>query len=114
MVDMADRTLELLFQFLRQNGDRLSKRAREGELAAMSDGDPPYPRPNITTRTRAVLILLHDDPFAAAEDRMEGTIQEKGHEAFVGLFDLLPSLDRNAGIREPLAAGDLTRFSRIW
>jgi len=39
MVDMADRTLELLFRFLRQNGGRLSKRAREGELAAMSDGE---------------------------------------------------------------------------
>jgi hypothetical protein len=37
MVDMPDRTLELLFRFLRQNGGRLSKRAREGELAAMSD-----------------------------------------------------------------------------
>ena len=39
MVDMPDRTLELLFRFLRQNNGRLSKRAREGELAEMSDGE---------------------------------------------------------------------------
>ena len=39
MVDMPGRTLELLFRLLRQNGGRLSKRAREGELAAISDGE---------------------------------------------------------------------------
>jgi hypothetical protein len=39
MVNMPDRTLEFLFRFLRQNSGRLSKRAREGELAAMSDGE---------------------------------------------------------------------------
>jgi hypothetical protein len=39
MVDMPDRTLELLFRFLRQNGGRLSRRAREGELAAMTDAE---------------------------------------------------------------------------
>jgi len=42
MVDMPDCTLELLFRFLRQNGGRLSKRAREGELAAISDGEVAY------------------------------------------------------------------------
>ena len=39
IVDMPDRTLELLFRFLRQNGGRLSRRAREGELAAMTDAE---------------------------------------------------------------------------
>jgi len=39
MVDMPNRTLGLLFRFLRQNDGRLSKRAREGELAEMSDGE---------------------------------------------------------------------------
>jgi hypothetical protein len=37
IVDMPDRTLDLLFRFLRQNPGRLSKRAREGEFAAMTD-----------------------------------------------------------------------------
>lgn len=37
MVDMPDRILDLLFQFLRQNEGRLSNRARKGEFAAMTD-----------------------------------------------------------------------------
>ncbi len=35
-VDMPDRTFDLLFRFLRQNGGRLSKRAREGEFKALT------------------------------------------------------------------------------
>jgi Fic family protein len=37
IVDMPERTLDLLFRFLRQNGGRLSKRAREAEFAALKD-----------------------------------------------------------------------------
>jgi hypothetical protein len=37
IVDMPNRTLDKLFGFLRQNGGRLSKRAREGEFAALTD-----------------------------------------------------------------------------
>src|SRR5438270_1935474 len=39
MVDMPDRTIDLLFRFLRQNAGRLSRRAREGEFAQMADGE---------------------------------------------------------------------------
>ncbi len=37
IVDMPKRTLDLLFRFLRQGNGRLSKRAREGEFAALKD-----------------------------------------------------------------------------
>jgi hypothetical protein len=37
VVDMPDRTLDNLFGFLRQNGGRLSRRAREKEFAALTD-----------------------------------------------------------------------------
>lgn len=39
IIDMPDRTSDLLFQFLRQNGGRLSKRARENEFAKMTDAE---------------------------------------------------------------------------
>ncbi len=39
IVDMPDRTIDLLFRFLLQNGGRLSKRAREGEFAQMTDAE---------------------------------------------------------------------------
>jgi Fic family protein len=37
IADMPDATIDLLFRFLKQNGSRLSKRAREGEFAKMTD-----------------------------------------------------------------------------
>ena len=37
MIDMPDRTVDLLFRFLQQNGGRLSKRAREREFEALTD-----------------------------------------------------------------------------
>jgi hypothetical protein len=37
MIDMPDRTVDLLFRFLQQNGGRLSKRAREHEFEALTD-----------------------------------------------------------------------------
>jgi hypothetical protein len=37
IVDMPDRTLDLLFRFLRQNNGRLSRQAREGEFAALTN-----------------------------------------------------------------------------
>ena len=37
MIDMPDRTIDLLFRFLRQNGGRLSMRAREREFEALTD-----------------------------------------------------------------------------
>jgi Fic family protein len=39
IADMPERTLDLLFRFLRQNNGRLSKRAREGEFAALTDAE---------------------------------------------------------------------------
>jgi len=39
MIDMPDRVLDLLFRFLRQNDGKLSKRAREREFAALTDGE---------------------------------------------------------------------------
>ena len=37
LVDMPDRTVDLLFRFLHQNGGRLSRRAREQEFAALAE-----------------------------------------------------------------------------
>ncbi len=39
IVDMPDRTIDLLFRFLHQNGGRLSRRARAGEFARMTDAE---------------------------------------------------------------------------
>lgn len=39
MVDMPDRTVDLLFRFLHQNGGNLSKRARQEEFARLSDAE---------------------------------------------------------------------------
>ncbi len=39
IVDMPDRTVDLLFRFLRQNGGKLSTRAREHEFAKMTDAE---------------------------------------------------------------------------
>jgi hypothetical protein len=39
LVDMPERTIDLLFRFLHQNNGTLSKRAREQEFASLSDGE---------------------------------------------------------------------------
>ena len=39
LIDMPERTLDLLFRFLNQNGGRLSKRAREGEFLKLTDAE---------------------------------------------------------------------------
>jgi hypothetical protein len=39
MIDMPDRVLDLLYRFLRQNGGKLSKQAREKEFAALTDSE---------------------------------------------------------------------------
>ncbi|MFP4361532.1 MAG: Fic family protein [Alphaproteobacteria bacterium] len=39
MIDMPERTIDLLFHFLKQNGGTLSKRAREKEFAALTDAE---------------------------------------------------------------------------
>jgi hypothetical protein len=39
IVDMPNRTVELLFRFLNQNEGRLSKRARQREFAALDDAE---------------------------------------------------------------------------
>ena len=39
MIDMPERTLNNLFVFLRQNGGRLSRRARETEFAELTEGE---------------------------------------------------------------------------
>jgi len=37
MIDMPERTIDLLFRFLHQNGGRLSRRARNGEFSALTE-----------------------------------------------------------------------------
>jgi hypothetical protein len=39
LIDMPERTLDLLFRFLHQNNGTLSKRAREQEFASLNDGE---------------------------------------------------------------------------
>ncbi len=39
IVDMPDRTIDLLFRFLHQNGGNLSRRAREREFSKLRDGE---------------------------------------------------------------------------
>jgi len=39
LIDMPDRTIDLLFRMLRQNNGRLSKRAREKEFATLTDAE---------------------------------------------------------------------------
>jgi hypothetical protein len=39
VADMPNRTIDLLFRFLRQNGGTLSKRAREGEFSELNDSE---------------------------------------------------------------------------
>ena len=39
LVDMPERTIDLLFRFLHQNGGRLSQRAREREFAELGDDE---------------------------------------------------------------------------
>ena len=39
IVDMPDRTVDLLFRFLRQNDGRLSRRAREREFAELTEDE---------------------------------------------------------------------------
>ncbi|HLM98331.1 MAG TPA: Fic family protein [Bryobacteraceae bacterium] len=39
IVDMPDRTVDVLFRFLHQNGGRLSKRAREQEFSRLTDAE---------------------------------------------------------------------------
>ena len=39
LVDMPDRTVDLLFRFLHQNGGSLSKRAREREFEKLTDAE---------------------------------------------------------------------------
>jgi hypothetical protein len=39
IVDMPDRTIDLVFRFLRQNGGKFSKRAREQEFAKLTSSE---------------------------------------------------------------------------
>ena len=52
---MPDRTLDMLFRFLRQNGGRLSKRAREQEFAQMTEAE-------VSTAEAAYRELFHLAP----------------------------------------------------
>ncbi len=54
IIDMPDRTSDLLFQFLRRNGGRLSKRARENEFAKMTDAE-------VTTAEQAYATAFAND-----------------------------------------------------
>ncbi len=56
MIDMPDRTVDLLFRFLHQNQGRLSKRAREKEFAALTEQE--------TAQVEDVYgQIFGDDPF---------------------------------------------------
>ncbi|KCZ97424.1 filamentation induced by cAMP protein fic [Hyphomonas polymorpha PS728] len=55
-IEMPDSTIDLLFNFLRQNGGKLSKRAREKEFAAL--------RPHELARVEA----LYSEAFSAPEE----------------------------------------------
>ena len=37
LIDMPDRTIDLLFRLLQQNGGKLSRRARAKEFSALTD-----------------------------------------------------------------------------
>jgi hypothetical protein len=39
IADMPERTMDMLFRFLHQNAGRMSRRAREGEFAQMTDAE---------------------------------------------------------------------------
>jgi hypothetical protein len=54
IIDMPDRTSDLLFQFLWQNGGRLSQRARENEFAKMTDAE-------VITAEQAYATAFADD-----------------------------------------------------
>jgi Fic family protein len=54
IIDMPDRTSDLLFRLLRQNGGRLSKRAREDEFAKMTDAE-------VTTAEQAYATAFEND-----------------------------------------------------
>lgn len=54
IIDMPDRTSDLLFRFLRQNAGRLSKRAREDEFAKMTDAE-------VSTAEQAYAIAFEND-----------------------------------------------------
>ena len=53
LIDMPDRTLDLLFRFLHQNGGRLSGRARTREFAALTDEE--------ADRTEAIYAELQEE-----------------------------------------------------
>jgi len=55
IADMPDATIDLLFRFLHQNGGKLSKRAREGEFAKMTDQD----------------VLVAEDAYVAVFEKPE-------------------------------------------
>ena len=59
IVDMPDRTLNNLFGFLRQNGGRLSKRARENEFSALTPDEV------------ARIEMLYERVFGEAHDAHE-------------------------------------------
>jgi hypothetical protein len=54
IIDMPNRTSDLLLQFLRQNGGRLSQRARENEFAKMTDAE-------VATAEQAYVTAFADD-----------------------------------------------------
>ena len=62
----------------------------------------------------AVFVLLHDHAFAAAEDGVEGAVEEKRHQSLIRLLDLLPGLNRDAAVRQHLAVvGGARRFPEM-
>jgi hypothetical protein len=55
IVDMPDLKSDLLFQFLRQNSGKLSKRARENEFAQLTDAE-------VTTAEQAYATAFPKEP----------------------------------------------------
>lgn len=58
MVDMPRRTIDFHFRFLRQNGGRLSNRAREREFAALTDKEAKQ------------ITAIYQDTFDATAQKM--------------------------------------------
>ena len=72
MIDMPDRTVDLLFRFLHQNQGRLSKRAREKEFAALTEQE--------TAQVEdAYEQIFGEDPFqtpGGSHDADSGSVRE--------------------------------------
>ena len=68
MIDMPDRTVDLLFRFLGQNGGHLSKRAREREFEALTDAE--------AERIEALYAEAFDLQDGLRKSQQSGTLEQ--------------------------------------